>query len=91
MKIKQKKLHGKLNEYNRIRQSIEKNIYEEAVKQVENEEKDKQVLILGHENWHHGVIGIVSSKITDLYYKPSILICFEDEKAVGSRKKYSRI
>ena len=81
-------MHGRLNEYNKTRQEIEKKIYEEAVKQVESENADKQVLILGHKNWHHGVIGIVSSKITETYYKPSILVCFEEEKAVGSRKKY---
>ncbi|MEI3356792.1 MAG: hypothetical protein V8R81_07335 [Clostridia bacterium] len=32
------------------------------------------------ENWHHGVIGIVSSKITDMYFKPSILLSFEEDK-----------
>ena len=36
------------------------------------------------EDWHHGVIGIVSSKITDLYFKPSILLCYEDDFAKGS-------
>ena len=40
-------------------------------------------MLLG-ENWHHGVIGIVSSKITEMYFKPSILLCFEGELAKGS-------
>ena len=35
-------------------------------------------------NWHHGVIGIVSSKITELYFKPSILLCEEDDYGKGS-------
>ena len=35
-------------------------------------------------NWHHGVIGIVSSKITELYFKPSILLCEEDDIGKGS-------
>ena len=30
-------------------------------------------------NWHHGVIGIVSSKITEMYFKPSILLCEEGD------------
>ena len=35
-------------------------------------------------NWHHGVIGIVSSKITEMYFKPSILLCEEDDYGKGS-------
>ena len=72
-----------LEEYNKQRQDIEKKIYEEAVTQAE-ENVDKSCLVLGKENWHHGVIGIVSSKITEKYYKPSILLCFEGEEAKGS-------
>lgn len=74
----------KLNEYNRQRQEIEKRIFDEALNQIENSQEDKEVLVLGKENWHHGVIGIVSSKITEMYFKPSILICFEDGIGKGS-------
>lgn len=73
----------KLNEYNTKRQEIEKRIFDEAVEQIEKNNND-EVIILGKENWHHGVIGIVSSKITDLYFKPSILICFEEKMGKGS-------
>lgn len=79
-----KKIALRLNEYNKERQDIEKRIYEDAVNKIEKSEKNKQVLVLGSENWHHGVIGIVASKITDLYFKPSILICFEEDKGKGS-------
>ena len=41
-------------------------------------------IILGGENWHHGVIGIVASKITETFNKPSILICFDGEEGKGS-------
>lgn len=71
-------ISNKLNEYNKERQEAEKEIFEQAVKQVE-EQQEKTVLVLGNESWHHGVIGIVASKITDLYFKPSILICFEED------------
>lgn len=78
-------LTKKLNEYNKIRQEKEKAIYEEAIKQIEeNNLKEKSAIIVGGENWHHGVIGIVSSKITDLYFKPSILLCYEEDLAKGS-------
>lgn len=75
----------KLNEYNRERQEIEKKIFDEAINQIEQNHLEKNhVIIIGHPGWHHGVIGIVASKITDLYYKPSILLCLEDGTAKGS-------
>lgn len=86
-----KQIAQKLNKYNQERQETEKVIFEQAVMQVEEQKEEKDVLVLGSENWHHGVIGIVASKITDLYFKPSILICFEEENGKGSRKKYSRV
>lgn len=78
-------LTKKLNEYNTIRQQKEKAIYEDAIKQIEKNKlyKNSSIIVSG-ENWHHGVIGIVASKITDLYFKPSILLCNEDELAKGS-------
>ena len=75
----------KLNSYNRERQEIEKRIFEEVIEKIEKEKlSEKNVIVVGAEGWHHGVIGIVASKITDLYFKPSILICFEDELGKGS-------
>ncbi len=73
-----------LNQYNQERQATEKAIFEEAVQQIEQSEKDSPCLVVGNEKWHHGVIGIVSSKVTELYFKPSILICFEEEEGKGS-------
>ena len=74
----------KLNAYNSQRQEIEKNIYDEAIKMIEKDNSDRKSIVLGNNNWHHGVIGIVSSKITEMYYKPSILVCFEGEDGKGS-------
>lgn len=80
-----KKLSDKLNEYNRTRQETEKNIVKEALELIEtNKENEKSAIVLGHKGWHHGVIGIVSSKITETYFKPSILVSFEDGIAKGS-------
>ena len=80
-----KELTQKINEYNKTRQEIEKNIYNEAVEQIEKEELDtKNTIVVSGKGWHHGVIGIVSSKITELYFKPSILLCEEDGECKGS-------
>lgn len=46
----------KLNEYNKERQEIEKRIFDEAIEQIEQNDDEKQVIVLGKENWHHGVI-----------------------------------
>ena len=75
----------KLNEYNKERQDTEKKIFEEAISKIQKEKmQENNCIILGGENWHHGVIGIVSSKITDMYFKPSLLICFEGDMGKGS-------
>ncbi len=73
-------LTQKLNDHNKERQETEKAIFENAVEKIEKENLNKnKAIILGGENWHHGVIGIVSSKITDMYFKPSILLSFEED------------
>ncbi len=78
-------LTQKLNEYNRLRQETEKNIYTDAIMQIERDGlANKNTIVVMGKNWHHGVIGIVSSKITELYFKPSILLCEEDNIGKGS-------
>ena len=78
-------LTQKLNEYNKTRQEIEKKIFEDAAIQIEkNGLANKNTRVLMGENWHHGVIGIVASKITEMYFKPSILLCEEEGCGKGS-------
>ena len=73
-------LTNKLNEHDRKRQETEKTIFENAVEKIKEEHLDEnKAIIVGGENWHHGVIGIVSSKITEMYFKPSILFSFEED------------
>ena len=83
--VEANRITEKLNEYNRQRQNIEKRIFDEALEKIKtNKMENNNAIVLGAENWHHGVIGIVSSKITELYFRPSILICFEGEEGKGS-------
>ena len=80
-----KDLTIKLNDYNKTRQEIEKTIYNEAIEQIEkNNLANKNTIVVYGKGWHHGVIGIVSSKITELYFKPSILLSEEDGEYKGS-------
>lgn len=74
-----------LNETNKVRQDVEKGIINEAISIIEkNKLYNNDIIVVGSTNWHHGVIGIVASKITELYYKPTILISFEDGQGKGS-------
>ena len=79
-----RKLAIKLNEYNIKRQEIEKKIFNEVTQIVENKEKENACVIIGENGWHHGIIGIVASKVTDMYFKPTILICFDEDIGKGS-------
>ena len=69
------------NEVNELTNKLnEKTIFENAVEKIKEEHLDEnKAIIVGGENWHHGVIGIVSSKITEMYFKPSILFSFEED------------
>ncbi len=77
------KITERLNKYNQIRQETEKRIYIEASKLMEKENNQNSI-ILASENWHHGVIGIVASKLTDMYFKPTVLLCIDKDEAKGS-------
>lgn len=80
-----KEITKKLSEYNSLRQEIEKKIYDDAIEQIEKIDLNKvHTLVLAGNNWHHGVIGIVASKLTEKFYKPTILICFDGGIGKGS-------
>ena len=68
----------KLCAANKERQNEENSIIKEASLKIQelNIENDP-VIVLDADNWHHGVIGIVSSRITEKYCRPSILVSFE--------------
>ena len=79
-----KEITQKLNNYNLERQDIEKRIFDEAQEMLKIEENKLPCIVLAKENWHHGVIGIVSSKMTEMYGKPSILLSIEENLEKGS-------
>ena len=73
-----------LIKFNNERQTLERKIYDDAIKQIQKKNIEKMnSIILSGNNWHTGVIGIVASKITELYYKPCILICFDEQSDIG--------
>lgn len=76
---------------NTIRQQTEQQMFAEALEYIEENPKIKEdkVLIIPHRNWHHGIVGIVSSKITEKFYKPSILFAIDGDEAKGSGRSIS--
>lgn len=87
-KAKAKEIATMLEEKNNERQLIESKMYQEAEMIIQSNDRYKtdKVLVIANEGWQHGVIGIVASKLTEKYYKPTILITIENGKATGSAR-----
>ncbi|HBR02441.1 MAG TPA: single-stranded-DNA-specific exonuclease RecJ [Ruminiclostridium sp.] len=75
-----------LNQSNSKRQEVQEEIFNDAVQIIEEDTRYKQekVMIVYGGGWHHGVIGIVASKLVDRYHKPAFVISSDGGKAVGS-------
>lgn len=83
-----KEIANILESKNIERQMIESKMYKEAEDVLSSDEKykDDKVLVIAKEGWQHGIIGIVASKLTEKYYKPTILLTIEDGEATGSAR-----
>lgn len=77
-------LAKKLDDYNRERQAHEGLIRKEAVEQLSEgfDSKNDPVIVIGSRDWHHGVVGIVASRLMRQYYKPTFVIAI-DRNGVG--------
>jgi single-stranded-DNA-specific exonuclease len=75
-----------LDELNGRRQRMEEKIYGQALDKIQSRglEKNYKVLVLGSEDWHRGIVGIVASRIKEAYHRPVILFAYEDGMAFGS-------
>ncbi len=74
-----------LDRFNSQRQSTEQSIFDEAVEVIErNGYYNDRVIVVNGNNWHVGVIGIVASKLTEKYAKPTIVINNDGARSVGS-------
>lgn len=83
--VEAKEITNKLNKYNSERQEKEGNIFKQALEKLQTENiENRNTIVLGGDNWYHGVIGIVASKLTESFFKPTILVCFEGEDGKGS-------
>ena len=81
-------LSNQINEYNEARKDLDKSMTEEANSIVDNLEglADKRSIVLYNEDWHRGVIGIVASRLTELFYRPSVVLTKTNDMATGSAR-----
>lgn len=77
-----------IDEYNEMRRDIDKQMTEEANKIVEKiDSQSHQVgIVLYDENWKKGVIGVVASRVTELYYRPTVVFTRDVDFATGSAR-----
>lgn len=78
-----------IDQYNKDRKELDKQITEEANNILEKrgeKYKDHKALVIYNKDWHKGIIGIVASRLTELYYKPSVVLTLSDGLATGSSR-----
>lgn len=78
-----------IDQYNRDRKELDKRITEEANKILEERgdvDSSNKTIVIYNKNWHKGIIGIVASRLTELYYKPAVVLTLSNGLATGSSR-----
>ena len=77
-----------INHYNDQRKDLDKSMTEEANRIVENldHEHESKAIVIYNEEWHKGVIGIVASRLTEVFCRPAVVLTRSDEFATGSAR-----
>ena len=77
-----------INEYNEQRKDLDKSMTEEAnhiVASLDHQHEHKAI-VLYNEEWHRGVIGIVASRLTEIYFRPAVVLTRTDDIVTGSAR-----
>lgn len=78
-----------IDQYNKDRKELDKQITEEANSILEERDVShsrKKSIVIYNKNWHKGIIGIVASRLTELYYKPTVVLTHANGLATGSSR-----
>ncbi len=78
-----------IDQYNKDRKELDKRITEEANAILERHNErlnDKKSIVIYNKDWHKGIIGIVASRLTELYYKPAVVLTLSNGLATGSSR-----
>lgn len=78
---------SEIEQHNTDRKELDKQITHEALEQIkENNEQQNFTTVVYNENWHKGVIGIVASRLTETYYRPTIVFTKSGDKLAASAR-----
>ena len=79
---------GQINQYNETRKDLDKSMTEEANRIVEGLDglPERRSIVIYNEDWHKGVIGIVASRLTEVFFRPAVVLTRTDEMATGSAR-----
>ncbi len=78
---------SEIEQYNTDRKDLDKQITVEALAQITNNDETKRfTTVVYQENWHKGVIGIVASRLTETYYRPTIVFTKSGDKLAASAR-----
>ena len=82
---------NQINQYNETRKDLDKTMTEEANQIVDHLEglAARRSIVIYNEAWHKGVIGIVASRLTEIYYRPAVVLTRTDNLATGSARSVS--
>ena len=81
----------KIDQNNSFRKDLDKSITLEALEQIESVQgyANAKTTVVYHESWHKGVVGIVASRLTETYYRPTIVLTKSGDKLAGSARSVS--
>ncbi|WP_420320785.1 single-stranded-DNA-specific exonuclease RecJ [Flagellimonas sp.] len=81
------KFAAEIEQYNADRKNLDKEITEEALQQIqENGEEERFTSVVYNQDWHKGVIGIVASRLTETYYRPTLVFTKSGDKLAASAR-----
>ncbi len=86
--VKSDLIGEEIDSFNEIRKTLDRDITQEALDMIENniELKHLNSTVLYNRDWHKGVVGIVASRVTEQYYRPSIILTESNGLATGSAR-----
>ena len=81
-------LGDEINSYNEIRKTLDRDITQEALDMIQNSEflRERKSTVLYNRDWHKGVVGIVASRLTEYYYRPTVILTESNGVATGSAR-----
>ena len=79
---------SQINQYNEQRKDLAKAMTEQANQIVEKltDHQQQKAIVIYNEEWHKGVIGIVASRLTEIYYRPAVVLTRNEDMATGSAR-----